>query len=226
MAKTSAPQLITDLLHRMGQNENGTQERIDALHQLNISQQDMCQEHSLRFLVANATLSVIASSCAVPVTIDDSKTMTLGRVSGDGEIVYVEVDSWFTTGIDTQGEAAAQTEPTLYTIAGATFLFKPAALNAAVPYLAQLRVADMVDDGAHFSVLPEGWENTLLVPAAEIVLRGTANEPRVAELQAIVTAKLTELYGSYRTSKEAAKTDQEQKERKLSRAQLSDEAAG
>jgi len=225
MAKTTAAALITELIHRMGGDIAGTADRADALLQLNRSQKDICQDHSLRFLASSGTLNVVASACAVPATIDDSKTMTLGRVSGDGEIVYVEVDGWWTAGIDAQGEVTAQTEPTLYTIAGSTFLFKPPALNATVPYLAQFRVVDMTDAGGSFSVLPEGWEDTLLLPAAEITLRGTNNQPRVAELQAIVAAKLVALYGSYRTSKEKPMTDQEQKERAISKKQLSDEAA-
>lgn len=228
MAKTPASTLITVLAQRMGLNPGVTgdasAERTDLLAQLNRSQQELCQEHSLRFLLTSATLTVTASAAAVPATIDDSKTMVLGRVGGDGEISYVETDRWFREGVDTFGQGYAQTEPTQYTISGSTFLFKPAGLNASVPYLAQLRVTAMIDDAASFSVLPEGWENTLLLIDAEYELRRVNNEPQTADLFARRNAKRETLYGSYRTSKIAAKTDREQKERKIEKAQLSDES--
>lgn len=224
MAKVAASQLITDLLKRMGLDSAGATERADALRQLNYSQAEICNEHSLRFLMSSGNLTVVASACAVPSTIDDSKTMTLGRPSGDGEIIYVEVDRWWQIGVDTYGQGFAQTEPTHYTIAGAGFLFKPTGLSATVPYLAQLRATDMTDSGASFSVLPEGWEQTLLLIDAEYELRRVNNEPQTSELKQRAMAKREALYGSYRTSKIQAKTDREQKERKIEKSQLSDEA--
>lgn len=223
-----ASQLITDLANRMGLNPgvvgDGSRERVDLLRQLNISQKEICQEHSLRFLISFGTLNIVNSSVAVPSTIDDSKTMTLGRPSGDGEITYVEVDRWFLEGVDDY-LATVQTAPTHYTIAGATFLFKPAGLTVAVPYLAQLRVTDMTDAVNSFSVLPPTWEDTLLLIDAEYELRRVNNEPQTAELKTRATAKREALYGSYRTSKIQAKTDREQQERKTEKSMLSDEAA-
>lgn len=225
MAKTAAATLITDILHRMGRDTTGTKERADCVHQLNISQHEICDEQSLRFLISSGTLNVVGSSCAVPATIDTSKTMTLSRVSGDGEIVYVELDAWWTTAIDTYGQGAAQTEPTHYTVAGSTMLFKPPGLNATVPYLAQLRIVDLTDDVNSFSMLPEGYEHTLLAIDCEADLRRELNEPQAAELKTRAQAKRDVLYGAERTSKMAAKTDREQKERKIEKSQLSDEAA-
>lgn len=225
MPKTSADILITDILHRMGRDTTGTKERADCLHQLNISQHEICDEQSLRFLMSPGTLNVVASSCAVPATIDPSKTMSLGRVSGDGEIPYVELDAWFTTAIDLYGQGTAQAEPTHYTIAGSTFLFKPAGLAATVPYLAQLRVVDLTDANNSFSMLPEGYEHTLLAIHAESELRRELNEPQVAELQDRAQKKREVLYGAERTTKLKPWVDREQKERKVEKAQLADEAA-
>lgn len=225
MAKTSAQAMITLLAKRMGHDPADTVNvRPDMLQQLNISQQAICREHSLRFLVSNGTLTVTSSSAAVPATIDDSKTMTLGRPSGDGDIVYIEVDRWYRENVDTYG-GITQTEPTVYTIAGSTFLFKPASLSASVPYLAQARVTAMTDASNSTSDLPEGWEMTLLIIDAEYELRRVNNEPQTAELRARVEAGREALYGSYRTSKFQQKTDREQKERKIEKSQLSDEAA-
>jgi len=134
------------------------------------------------------------------------------------------VDGWYTASVDTYGQGSAPTEPTIYTVVGSNFLFKPAALTATVPYIAQLRVTALTDDAASFSQLPEGWEETLLSIDAEAELRREANEPGAAELKARADQNRELLYGSERTSKEVAKPDREQKERAISRKQLSDEA--
>jgi hypothetical protein len=223
MAKVPASQLVTDLLNRLNRNTVGVPERADALRQLNYSQSEIVQEHSLRFLVAPGTLSVVAGSVAVPATVDDSKLITLGRVSGDGDIDYVELDRWYEVDTDTYLQSA-QTEPYVYTIAGATFLFKPTNFTGSVPYIAQLLPVDMTDASNSFSVLPAGWEVTLLLIDAEYEMRRNINEPQTAELLARRNTKREALYGSYRTSKIQAKTDREQKERKIEKAQLSDEA--
>lgn len=226
---TSAQQLITDLCKRLGLDQaDSTNARPDLLRQLNISQKMICQDHSLRFLVTKDVLSVVASQVAVPSTIDDGKTITLGKPSGDGEIGYMSTDEWFRQRIDTYGEGTAPTEPTKYTIAKVsgvlTFLFSPAGITASVPYLAQLLVTDMTDSGGSFSVLPSGWEDTLLLDHAEAELRRVLNEPQWQELNARVDDKKERLYSSYRTTKEQPMTDREQRERKTAVDQYADEA--
>lgn len=225
MAKTSADILITDILHRMGRDTTGVKERADTLHQLNISQHEICDEQSLRFLMTSATINVVASTAAIPAAIDPSKLITLGRVSGDGEIIYVELDAWFTTAIDLYGQGAAQTEPTHYTVAGSNFLFRPVGLTATIPYLAQLRVVDLTDANTSFSMLPEGYEHTLLAVDAEAELRRELNEPQADEMKQRARNKRDVLYGAERTTKLKPWVDREQKERKVEKAQLSDEAA-
>lgn len=225
MAKKPASQLITDILFRMGLYTAGVPERADTLAQLNVSSREIMQAHSLRFLETQGNLNVVASTVAIPSTVDASKMIVLGRVSGDGEITYVPTDEWFRRGVDTYGQGAAQTEPTLYTVIGASFLFKPAGLAATVPYIAQLRVTALIDDAASLSQLPEGWEDTLLAVDAEAELRRHNNQAGADSLKARANAKREELYGSERSTKEQPVTDREQKERKISKAQLSDEAA-
>ncbi len=234
MAKTAAQTLITDLIRKMGlDSADATNARPDALRQLNISQKMICQDHSLSFLATSATVSLLSgnSTVAVPTTIDVGKAMTLGKVAGDGEIEYVPVDEWFRTRIDIYGEGAVPTEPTHYTIAFAasvySFIFKPTNTsggNLAVPYIAQALVTDMTDASNSYSILPEGWEDTLLLDHAEAELRRIMNEPQWVELNARVNDKKERLYSSYRTTKEAAMTDREQQERKLHQVKLADEA--
>lgn len=227
MAKTTAATLITDLAKRLDQDSTDSTVRADALRQLNISQKMICQDHSLRFLNGSGTVSVIASSVTVPATIDDSKMMTLGKPSSDGEIEYVPPDEWFRTRTDLYGEGAVPTEPSHYTVAVVggvlKLLFLPAALTATVPYLAQLLVTDMADGGG-FSVLPEGWEDTLLLDHAEMEMRRFLDEPQWQQLEARVNDKKERLYSSYRTTKEQAMTDREQPERKVAKEKYADGA--
>lgn len=223
MAKSTGAALITDLATRMDLDSTNATVRVDMLRQLNISLKEICQDHSLRFLVTQGTLSVASSSVAVPSTIDDSKALTLGRPDGTGEIEYVPTDEWYRTRIDTYGEPATPTEPTHYTVALVagvnTFLFKPAGLTATVPYLAQAIVTALADN-ATGSVLPEGFEDTLLLDHAEGELRRAMNEPFWQELAARANEKKERLYSSYRTTKEQPMTDREQEERKVSREKL------
>lgn len=224
MAKTAAQTLITNIAKNMADDSTDATTRADILKQLNISQHEILEEVSLRFMLTVTTLSVVSSSCAVPATIDASKTMTLSRVGGDGEIVYVETDRWYTEGVDTYG-AITQTDPTVYTIAGSTFLFRPAGLTVSVPIIAQLRVLDLADTSGSTSQLLEGWEHSLLAIDAEAELRRVRNEPDWQIMKARAAAKREVLYAQERTTKQKPWPDREQKERKIEKAQLSDEAA-
>lgn len=223
MAKTAGSALITKLAKRLDLDSADATVRLDMLAQLNESQRAICQDHSLRFLITSATVSVTSSAAAVPSTIDDSKAITLGRPSGDGEIEYVPTDEWYRTRVDTYGEPFSPTEPTHYTVALVagvnTFLFKPAALTATVPYLAQLFVTDLADSSGT-SLLPEGFEDTLLLDHAEGELRRRMNEPQWEELAVRANDKKERLYSSYRTTKEQPMTDREQSERKGARETL------
>jgi hypothetical protein len=229
MAKTGADTLITRLANRLRLDSADTTVRADILAQLNISQQDICQDHSLRFLVSQGTLSVVSSAVAVPSTIDDGKAIALGRptTAGDGEVEYVPADEWYRVRVDTYG-SPTETSPTHYTVAlisgTNTFIFKPAAITATVPYLAQLIPTALTDAGSSTSALPEGWENTLLLVDAEAELRRIANEPGWEELKARANDRKERLYSSYRTTKEQPMTDREQQERKVAQEKLRPEA--
>jgi len=226
MAKTSADKLITDLAKRLDLDDTDTVKvRPDMLRQLNVSQQNELQDHSLSFLAAQGTLSLLTSgggnSVAVPTTIDRGKAITLGRASGDGELEYVPQSDWFRTNIDTYRQAS-QAEPSYFTIALVagvdTFLFKPANTSGgtlSIPYMAQLIPVAMTDANNSFSMLPEGWEDTLLLDSAEAELRRFHGEPFWQEVYARANDKKERLYASYRTTKEQPMTDREQKERKI-----------
>lgn len=225
MAKTSAQTLIADLAKRMDLDPNGSSERVDMLRQLNVSQQAIVQDVSLRFLLTDGTLSLSnnASSVAVPSTLDDGKAMALGKSSGIGDIEYVEPDAWYRTNVD-----GSPTSPIYYTIsllAGVlSFSFKPANTTGntiSIPYKAQLIPVAMTDSGASFSVLPEGWEDTLLLDHAELELRRYHNEAVPEYLATRAKDKQERLYASYRSTKEQTMTDREQQERKAVRELLS-----
>ncbi len=231
MAKTAAATLITDLAKRLDQDSADATVQADMLRQLNISQQAICQDHSLRFLNTNGTVTLnsAVSSAAVPTTLDDGKSFTLGRAAGDGEIEYVPPDEWFRVHLDTY-RMPTQTGPSHYTIALVsgvnTLLFKPgntSGLAMSIPYMGQAVPVAMTNSGASFSVLPEGWEDTLLLDHAEIELRRFHGEAIPSYLAERAAEKQERLYASYRTTKEQAMTDREQPERKIAREQFAPE---
>lgn len=239
MAKTPASTLISDLCKRVDMNPgttgDGSAERLDALRMLNASQSTVLQDHSLRFLVDEGTLTLLSagSSVAVPTTIDDGKLISLGRPGGDGEIVYVPPDEWFRTNLDTYRQPAtgnSATHPSYYTIsrvAGVnTFLFKPSNTsggNLSIPYKAQAVPVAMTDSASSFSVLPEGWEDSLLIDHAEIEWRRVIGMDMPNGLAERTSNKQERLYSSYRTTKEQPMTDREQSERKVAREKLAPE---
>lgn len=226
MAKTSVQTLITDLAKRLDlDSTDNVGVRPDMLRQLNVSQQNILQDHSLSFLAAQGNLSLLTSgggnTVAVPTTIDRGKAITLGRAAADGELEFVPLSEWFRTNVD-QYRMSAQTEPSYFTIALAsavdTFLFKPANTSGGtltIPYIAQLIPVALTDANSSFSLLPEGWEDTLLLDSAEAELRRFHGEPFWQEIFARANDKKERLYASYRTTKEQPMTDREQKERKV-----------
>lgn len=225
MAKTPAQTLITELAKRLDLDSADSTVRADMLRQLNISQQNVLQDHSLSFLAAQGSLSLLTTgggnSVAVPVSIDRGKAITLGRAAGDGEIEYTPQSEWFRTNLDTY-RMTTQTEPSYFTMALVsavdTFLFKPANTSGgtlSIPYMAQLVPVAMTDASNSYSMLPEGWEDTLLLDSAEAELRRFHGEPFWQEIYARANDKKERLYASYRTTKEQPMTDREQKERKV-----------
>lgn len=231
MAKTGAQLLITNLAQRLDLDSTDATVRVDMLRQINISQQNILQDHSLSFMTDNGsrTLASAASSAAVPTTIDVGKAITLGRAAGDGELQFVPLSEWWRANVDTY-RMPTQTEPSFWTIAQvagvSTFLFKPANTSGGtltIPYLAQLIPVAMTDASNSFSMLPEGWEDTLLLDSAEAELRRFHGEPFWQEIFARANDKKERLYASYRTTKEQAMTDREQKERKVAAETLAPE---
>ena len=230
MAKTNAQTLIADLAKRLDLDPANTTVKADMLRQLNISQGDLTQMHSLKFLADDGTLTLLSagSSVAVPAGIDTGKAMTLGRADGKGSLKYVPLDEWYQKRPNTYG-ALTQTEPSSYTIVNdggtETFLFDIAASggNKTIPYIAQKIATAMTDSGSSYSILPETWEDTLLLDDAEIALRRLHNESVDQELIERRNMKREALYSSYRTTKEQQMTDREQEERKVAREQLAPE---
>lgn len=234
MAKTPVSTLITDLAKRLDLNPgavgDGSAERVDLLRQLNVSQMSILQDYSLRFLETDGTLALAnsASTVAVPTTIDDGKTMTLGKSTGDGELTYVEPDAWYKTFAPT---TSPPTTPLFYTISlvsgTLTFSFKPTNTSGSsinIPYKAQLIPVAMATDATNvYSVLPEGWEDTLLLDHAEVEQRRFIGEALPEYLLKRIEMKSELLYASYRSTKEVPWTDREQKDRKAARELLAPE---
>lgn len=227
MAVTTTDVLITDLARTLGHDSANATVRSDMLRRLNKSLQEIVQDHSFLFLATSGTVTVLsgASSAAVPTTIDAGKALTLGRADGKGELTYVPPDEWFAHRIDTY-ESPTQTEPSAFTIArsgGAlTFLFKTGAVgaNKDIPYIGQIFVTALADNSGSSPLLPEGFENSLLLIDAEAEERRIMREPDWEALKARANEKKERLYSSWRTTKDETATDRERAEVKISREQL------
>lgn len=227
MAITTTDVLITDLARRLGHDSAAALVRTDMLRRLNTSLQEIVQDHSFLFLATNGTVTVLSgtSSIAVPTTIDAGKALTLGRADGAGELTYVPPDDWFGHRIDTY-ESPTQTEPSAFTIARVggvlTFLFKVGAVgsNRVIPYIGQAFVTALTDSNGSSPMLPEGFENSLLLIDAEAEERRIMREPDWKELKDRANDKKERLYSSWRTTKDQSMTDRELTETKVSREKL------
>lgn len=238
MAKTAVDNLITNLCTRMGwATTSASVPRADALRQLNIEERRISQSHSLSYLLVKTTIDIAstASTAVVPTTpaMDVGKSWSIGRSLADakGKLIYVPPDEFEEMVIDGYGDWTA-TSPTIVMLANTTadppvptFHFKPANTTGAtltLPITYQRVVAALTDGPSSYSVLPEGYEDTLLLESAEAELKRQRREPGWDVLAMRVEKAVGMFYQGYRISREKPTTDREQEERKIAREKLSE----
>lgn len=235
MSKTTVDILITELVKRVGGDvTGGSQWRADALKELDRAEKYINQRFSLLSLVfpTTVTLNNGQSSVAAPATIDYGKSFAIQKASGEGELTYVPPDEWHEVGEDTYGDWES-TKPSRFTFltdgSGTMNLhFKPAnssGANITYNVVGQHVVIALIDaavGGGSTSLLPEGWENTLLIDRAEATLRRTMKRAGWEKLVKDTADEIEVFYSSYRMTKEKATTDREQKERKVARETLAE----
>lgn len=202
------------------------QERIDCLNALNICEQLIAQSESLMYLETETSLSLATGRdyVIIPTTplIDFGKDVTLGVPGGEGIIEYRPPDKFAALRISTA--YAIGTDPAYYTItrdqttAERRFKFKPSntsGLTITIPLWCQVIPPALTDASNSVSMLPDGYELTLLLPMAEEYIKSKRHEFGLDSLSESLSAQLQEFYNKQRSNKEKAATDRGRERRKV-----------
>lgn len=219
--------LIDELLTLLGWRATSTvadQERKDALAALNVAEQLVAQSESLYYLQERRALSLPAgqSYVAVPEDIDYGKDMTFSPANGEGVIEYRSWDKF--AAIRSISGYAITSSPAYYSLAidQATgelrFWFKPGNATAnpiSVVLVAQAIPPALTDAVDSYSMLPDGYERTLLLPIAEEYCKSQRNEFGLEKLTAELRSRLGEFYNKQRPSKTKPATDRGRERRKV-----------
>lgn len=226
MAKTSVATLITDLCTRMGWSSTDSTARADALRQLNIEERRISQPYSMLYLQVVDTTSVALANTASSVTLP---TCDFGKPLTIVGLQFREIDALHEADDDTYGDYQS-TRPGFWSVANTTatppvptiYFSRANTTGSTITYTSiyQRIVAALTDSSSSFSVLPEGYEDTLLLDSAEAELKRQKREPDAMLLLERVREARESLYGSYRTTKERPMTDREQIDRKTATDRL------
>lgn len=210
------------------------QERIDCLNSLDYCEQLIAQSESLLYLETEATLSLITArdyvalpdgSAGTPL-IDYGKELILKRPGGEGIIEFRPADKFAAIRISTA--YAIGSDPAYYTIVRdhtaneRRFKFKPAntsGLTITIPIVFQRIPPTLTDLITTFSTLTDGYEVTLLLPAAEEYVKSRRHDFGIDNLSAALGQQLAEFYNKQRSNKEVAQTDRSRGRRKVDVAQ-------
>lgn len=222
--------LIDRLIGLVGWRATSTttdQERVDALNALNYCDQLIAQSEALMYLTTETSIALPNNQdyVALPANpvIDFGKDIVLEQPGGEGIIEYRPPDK-FAALRTSVGAYVIGADPAYYTIVRdhATgerrFKFKPKNSSGGpltIPLVAQVVPPAMTDDGASKSMLPDGYELTLLLPAAQEYIQANRHEFGIENLSAAVGATLQELYGKQRANKEKPLTDRGRERRKV-----------
>lgn len=230
MAKTAATDLVTNIIRRMGWPDDASTGRADVLRALNDAYMEILQKHSLLFLQVRTTLTLPTATLLLPAPtsplIDIGKTCIIGLPSSAGELVYKAPDEFEREPAYTYG-AWGNTVPACWTFATDTsgtlqIHFRPGNTSglSVVYTISYQQVAAELTDGVGATLLPEGYEDTLLTNFAEEKLRRYHGAPGWQELAQRNAADLEAFYEKYRATKERPWTDREQMDRKAYEAQM------
>jgi hypothetical protein len=246
MAKLKGQVLVDRFCDRMGWAKgaagSGAAERVNALLELNAAAQRIGQAGSLLYLGVDTTITQanandFADVSALTPVIDISKQATLGLPGGrKGALIFLDRDKFRTAPMDEYG-AWNTTIPSYWTwgatTAGALKIVfdrvNGTGGNLVYPFTYQQIEATIVDDNATNFLLPEGYEETLLLPIAEMRSKRKLGYAGWKELHAELfgddesrdSGRVGRFFDQWRASKEDPKPDSEVVARAQS-AQLSE----
>lgn len=219
--------LIDEGLNRLGWASDSAH-RNRYLDKLNESEREIAQPGSFLYLqrlysitlANNAVSAPLPTSPSVP-NIDFGKSMSLRIVSEPGYLTYYAPDR-FRVGSASSYYALRNDRPSAWTLerdtsSVLTIFVDPANTtlgNLTLELSAQMAVTTLTDANTSFSLLPDGYEWTLLLGRAEAKLLGELDRPFYQAKKADNDALLQAFYSGQRTQKKFPQTDPETERRK------------
>jgi hypothetical protein len=229
---TSVQLLINEGLARVGWADEPAK-RARFLAALNESERFIPAPGSFIYLTRKYPLTIAntASSVGMPTGVDYGKAMSLRIVGQPGYLKYVPADRFMVSAIATYYDVG-EDYPAVWTVmrdasGTMTIYVDPANSsggNLTFELTAQQAVADLVDTTSSFSLLPDGYEWTLLLRRAEAQIRRQLSRPDWKAVQDEADELLQIFYTAQRTSKAWSATDAEAVSRKRDDVELAPEA--
>lgn len=218
--------LIDRLLSLVGwkaTSNTADQERIDCLNALNFAEQFIAQAEALSYLRTLGSLTANAATVAIPSDMDIGKDYTIENSAGTNIVEYKAPDEFVRHAAPSFDRIVATVAiHTLVVDAGATkFRFKPTpGAPETLPITYQKIPPALTDAGGSTSVLPEGYELTLLIVIAEQYIKRRRNAIDADFLDAQTKDMLSAFYDKFRDNKKTTTTDQGRERRKVDEDQL------
>ena len=217
--------LIDRLLTLVGWKATSTTtdaERIDCLNAVNFAEQFIAQAEALSYLRTLGSLTANAATVAVPTDIDLGKDYTIETSSGTAVVEHKAPDEFALYAAPTFERITAKAAcHMIVREAGALkFRFKPTPSAETLPITYQAIPPALTDVNTSYSMLPEGYELTLLLTIAEQYIKRRKHAQDADFLDAATKDMLGAFYDKYRDSKQKTMTDQGRERRKVEEDQL------
>lgn len=200
------------------------QERKDCLNALNFAEHHIAQSEALKYLEQRAQLAANAAAVAVPTNpaIDFGKDYTLETSDGKGRIDVVPADEFAARASETYDRIEQKAAVALLAMDGTTlkWFLKPTPSSETLFVIYQRIPAALTDAGDSFSLLPEGYELTLLLTVAEAYIKRRRSALEADFLDAFTKMQLDAFYDKQRTSKRRPMTDKSRERRKIDEERL------
>lgn len=219
--------LIDRLLTLVGWKVTSTtsdQERIDALAACNFAEQFIAQAEALSYLRVRSTLSANATGVAVPADLDFGKDYTIETSDVTDVVAYKSPDEFARFASADYDRVASKAAVHLLAVDGSDsilkFFFKPTPVTEVLPITYQQIPPALTDSNASFSLLPAGYEVTILLTVAEQYIKRRRHAIDADFLDAAAKDMLGAFYDKFRDNKQKAVTDQNRQRRKIEEEQL------
>jgi hypothetical protein len=224
---THVQDLVTELCTRMAWSTAAGTQRTRALKEINRAEKWIAQQGSFLYLSKrdSLTLNNGASSVAAPSDYDYGKAAAI--VGDSGLLEYKKLGDFDAIGMRTGGNMIRTDRPGYWTFAfatsTATIFLKPAntsGSNLSLTFTYQRRVAALTDATNSYSLLPETYEDTILLDRAEYYAKKMLGIPMGAKFIEELDSQLATFFGAQRTTNPESQPDGETEAAKIYETQL------